>query len=414
MVGFVSPPLAQGRNMDGIKSSSTSDLQGVPSEDVPTSTLISNQGRCLKSFSLLKFTNSTNSDHVSAVDPNLDADSLDSSAATSQRSMDHMSVTINRFLNEMENRARIAEADRKALEARLLEATQTAEANRNAFEARLLESTQIAEADRKAFEARFLEKTNELEARILISNEMRAEIEALQQQSVAKNTWAVLRNVQELIVDAISNVHKLPPYSIVPHMRPLSAFKSDADAIKIPPTQEELDMAERYINSLNPNIIVRDFVEEEIEDAVAITDRGKSGSIWFSTDLQWGLERLLDGIYAQFLCRATLYHECGHGAWFEFRGEGKDRSPESFKGTHSKNKGEGTEVMYACPRPLPKQDALTHCPCSLGARRATCSTSCCSEGASILCAYSCLPARTRSCAWSTIRQAGPSRAGTAC
>ena len=364
--------------MDGIKSSSTSDLQGVPSEDVPTSTLISNQGRCLKSFSLLKFTNSTNSDHVSAVDPNLDADSLDSSAATSQRSMDPMSETTNRFLNEMENRARIAEADRKALE------------------------------------ARFLEKTNELEARILISNEMRAEIEALQQQSVAKNTWAVLRNVQELIVDAISNVHKLPPYSIVPHMRPLSAFKSDADAIKIPPTQEELDMAERYIKSLNPNIIVRDFVEEEIEDAVAITDRGKSGSIWFSTDLQWGLERLLDGIYAQFLCRATLYHECGHGAWFEFRGEGKDRSPESFKGTHSKNKGEGTEVMYACPRPLPKQDALTHCPCSLGARRATCSTSCCSEGASILCAYSCLPARTRSCAWSTIRQAGPSRAGTAC
>ena len=128
-------------------------------------------------------------------------------------------------------------------------------------------------------------------------------------------------------------------------MRTLTAYKSDAEAIITAASTEELASAKSYIESIKLDISVRDFVEQGIEDAVAVTDRTGSGYIWFSTDLQWALERLENKNVAKFVCWTTVFHETGHKTWYQFRGEGKDNSPESFKGALSKNKSDGAQVI---------------------------------------------------------------------
>ena len=194
---------------------------------------------------------------------------------------------------------------------------------------------QIAESDRK---------------------EMEAVIELIKQQSFSRRTWSVVQSVQDLINDAVTNFHKLPGHTVVPHMRTLAAYKSDAEAIKTAASDEELASAKSYIESIKLDISVRDFVEEGIEDAVAVTNRTGSGGIWFSTDLWWALERLENQNMAKFVCRTTVFHEAGHKTWHQFRGEGLDSSPESFKGALSKKKSDGAQVIYshASPQLFPK------------------------------------------------------------
>ena len=253
---------------------------------------------------------------------------------------------------EMEDRLQIAESGRKEMEARFREKiddledrARIAELNRKEMETRL----QIAESDRK-----------EMEIRLQIAEsdrkEMEAQIELIKQQSISRRTWSVVRSVQDLIDDAITNFYKLPGHTIVPHMRTLTAYQSDAEAINTAATNDELASANGYIESLVLDISVRDFVELGIEDAVAVTDRTGSGGIWFSTDTKWGLERLANENEAKFACRTILSHEIGHKTWYQFRGEGKDNSPESFKGTLSKDKSDGAQVipLHSSPQLSPK------------------------------------------------------------
>lgn len=231
-------------------------------------------------------------------------------------------------MHEMEALLQNAESDRKKMEDR----AQIAESYSKEMEA----LAQIAESARK---------------------EMEAEFELIKQQSISTSrTWTVMQSVQDLIDDTITNCHKLPDKTIVPHMRTLTTYKSDAEAIKTAATDEELALAKSYIESIKLDISVRDFVELGIEDAVAATDRTGTGGIWLSTDLQWGLERLADINQAKFVCRTIVFHEIGHKTWYEFRGDGKDSSPESFKGTLSKDKSKGAQVIHslASPQLFPK------------------------------------------------------------
>ena len=63
-------------------------------------------------------------------------------------------------------------------------------------------------------------RTQATEAQLLVSNELRAEIEVLQQQAVANNIWSILRNVQDLIDQQCAQV---PRSTTVPHMRSAAA-----------------------------------------------------------------------------------------------------------------------------------------------------------------------------------------------
>jgi hypothetical protein len=227
---------------------------------------------------------------------------------------------------------------------------------------------EAAESDRAAMNVRFLEledRANTAENRANTAEhrantaEHRAnppQNKALKQQSIAEKTWRVMRDRNVLIQDAVTNLHMLPGHAIVPHMRRKTTFPSDALAITTEPSDEELEAANRYIKSLILDTSVHDFVKKGMHDAVAANDRNDSGSIWFPSDFIWGLERLADDNDAKFICRATLYHEIGHKTWFEFRGEKTGDSPASFKGTNSKNKSEGTEVIHLRVSPHPFSD----------------------------------------------------------
>ena len=319
-IAVVSPSLA-----DDDESISTSHQQGKLADAAHE------QGKYLKSFSLLDLQNQTNSlpNCVSEIGRNLDrpcavlvsiADVAHSAQADSKdvcqaivgadctRLKDYHKEMENKETDDLKDRIKIAES-------------------------RLLETAQIAEA------------------RLLVLNELRAEIEDLNQKLISKDTWAVMRSVYDVIKDAISRLDKLPGYAIVPHMRKMTTFKSDVEAIMTAPTDEELKSANRFLKSLKFDISVRNFAQIGIKDAVAVTDREGTGDIWFSTDLQWGLERLLCDNDAQFVGLTTLYHETGHIAWFKFRGEENGSSPESFKGTLSKYKSDGTQVMHSSASP---------------------------------------------------------------
>jgi hypothetical protein len=154
--------------------------------------------------------------------------------------------------------------------------------------------------------------------------------------SSSSEGWPAVRKAGDLIFDAIANLHKLPANTIVPHMRSVDGFPLDSDAIKAEPTAEELESAKCFIQGLTPQVRVRDFVALGMEDSVASMDLEGSREISFSTDFVWGLERLQDENDAKFMCRITLWHMLGHAAWFGFRGNGKDHTPETFKGANSK------------------------------------------------------------------------------
>ena len=188
---------------------------------------------------------------------------LESRVVTAESDRAMMQAIFLEKTNDLEARLKIAETDRiaaeddcKAMQARL----QTAEADHN-----------TAKADQKMMQTRLFETAQASEAQFLVSNEKiddlearaktaEAEIEVLKQRLIADKTWSVMRNVQGLIEDAIRNVHELPGHTIVPHMRTMSEFESDAKAIKTAPSKEELDSANRYIKWLNLEISVQDFL----------------------------------------------------------------------------------------------------------------------------------------------------------
>ena len=156
--------------------------------------------------------------------------------------------------------------------------------------------------------------------------------------------WSINHDVEDLIADAVSNQHKLPAHTIVPHMRRLTDFPSDFDAIKFKATIKELELARNFLQDLKPEVHIHDFIALGIYNAVAAMDREKSGQIMLSSDLAWGLVRLPNKNDAKFVIRATVWHEIGHDIWYRFRGNKQGHSPETFKGANSKTL-EGEEVI---------------------------------------------------------------------
>ena len=212
----------------------------------------------------------------------------------------------------------------------------------------------LAEAERERAES---EKTRaESEKKRAQSERKRAEsagnrvllaeskIEDLNQLLSSSKAWPIKNSAVSLIADAVANQHKLPAFTIVPHMRSMADFPQDSQAMTVEATPEELESAERFLRGFTPQVQIQDFVPLEIYDAVATIDREKSGVITFSSDLAWGLELLASENEAKFVSRMVLWHEKGHGAWYEFRGNKQGHSPETFKGANSKM-FEGAEVM---------------------------------------------------------------------
>ncbi len=122
----------------------------------------------------------------------------------------------------------------------------------------------------------------------------------------------------------------------VPHMRSTEKYLSDASAIEDPASEDEKILARDYISKRNLEVDVVDFVELEIYDAVAFHDRGKSGKVFFSTDLAYALERIQDDNEAEAAAGIIIGHEHGHDAWYENRGQHTEISPYTFKGVTSK------------------------------------------------------------------------------
>jgi hypothetical protein len=172
------------------------------------------------------------------------------------------------------------------------------------------------------------------EAAEKIAEDLRNEIKNL-------TIWTVYRDFNDVVGYILSRVKALIAHAIVPHMRKVSDFEKLEDAIGTAPTTEELVSARSYIESLDINIQIKDFVAD---DTVAYEDRGKTGTIFFSDELGWGLVRLESEDEARLVGLATAAHDLGHKAWSQFRGEAQSKFPESFDGAISK-KISGSKVM---------------------------------------------------------------------
>ncbi len=104
----------------------------------------------------------------------------------------------------------------------------------------------------------------------------------------------VYRNIQDLITKGRRLILLFPGDAWVPHMRSKTEYPSDAKAIEEPASEDEKILARDYICRRNLEVDIVDFanLKLEIYDAVAFHDRGKSGTIFFSSDLAYALERI--------------------------------------------------------------------------------------------------------------------------
>ena len=208
----------------------------------------------------------------------------------------------------------------------------------------MLRLKNLADAERKRAEAE-RKRAESAENCVLLAE---SKIKDLTQLLNSSKAWPIKHSAASLIADAVANQHKLPAFTIVPHMRSMADFPQDSEAMTVKATPEELESAERFLRGFTPQVQIQDFVPLEIYDAVATIDRERSGIITFSSDLAWGLELLANENDAKFVSRMVLWHEKGHGVWYEFRGNKQSRSPETFKGANSKVY-EGEEVMlFVC------------------------------------------------------------------
>ncbi len=160
------------------------------------------------------------------------------------------------------------------------------------------------------------------------------QVPAIAESSIAG--WRVYRNIQDLITIGRRLMLLFPGDAWVPHMRTTTEYPSDANAIEEPASEDEKILARDYICRRNLKLDGVDFVEAEIYDAVAFHDRDKSGTIFFSSDLAYALERIQDDNEAEAAAGILIGHEHGHDAWYENRGQQTEISPDSFKGVTSK------------------------------------------------------------------------------
>ena len=273
---------------------------------------------------------------------------------------------------------------------------------------RLLQRVKAAEDAKEAAEKAAKSDRDAKVAAEKAAEDLRAEIQNL-------TTWTVHRDFNDVVRYVLRRVKTLSAHAIVPHMRKVGDFENSEDAIGTAPTNEELVSARSYIESLDINIQFKDFVAEGIDDAVAYEDRGRTGTIFFSDELGWGLARLESEDEARFVGLATAAHEIGHKTWFQFRGEAQGNSPESFKGAISR-KVSGSEVMRSTfSAPLRNRaDGPLVWSGSRGARLATWSKNSCSVVARNFTAARMGTRGSRAFASSTPLQAGNSRGGSAC